>query len=58
MSDHLAIIFDAILKPHIPKKPIRNAYQFHKADKILLKMKTKAVLDKFIKSDLTKNDIL
>ena len=32
-------------------------YQFHKADKISLKMKAKAVLDKFIKSDPTKNDI-
>ena len=32
-------------------------YKFHKADKILLKTKAKAVLDKFIKSDPTKNDI-
>ena len=32
-------------------------YQFHKADKISLKMKAKAVLDNFIKSDPTKNDI-
>ena len=32
-------------------------YKFHKADKISLKMKAKAVLDKFIKSDPTKNDI-
>ena len=32
-------------------------YQFHKADKISLKMKAKAALDKFIKSDPTKNDI-
>ena len=32
-------------------------YQFHKADKTSLKMKAKAVLDKFIKSDPTKNDI-
>ena len=42
---------------HIPKKPSRKVYQFHKADKISLKMKAKAVLDKFIKSDPTKNDI-
>ena len=32
-------------------------YQFHKEDKISLKMKAKAVLDKFIKSDPNKNDI-
>ena len=32
-------------------------YQFHKEDKISLKMKAKVVLDKFIKSDPTKNDI-
>ena len=32
-------------------------YQFHKADKISLKMKAKAALDKFLKSDPTKNDI-
>ena len=32
-------------------------YQFHKVDKISLKMKAKAALDKFIKSDSTKNDI-
>ena len=32
-------------------------YQFHKADKISLKMKAKAVIDKFIKSDPTKNNI-
>ena len=57
ISDHLAIIFDVNLKPHIPKKPSRKVYQFHKADKISLKMKAKAVLDKFIKSDPTKNDI-
>ena len=57
ISDHLAIIFDANLKPHIPNKPSRKVYQFHKADKISLKMKAKAVLDKCIKSDPTKNDI-
>ena len=57
ISDHLAIIFDANLKPHIPKKPSRKVYQFHKANKISLKMKAKAVLDKFVKSDPTKNDI-
>ena len=57
ISDHLAIIFDVNLKPHIPKKPRRKVYQFHKADKISLKMTAKAVLDKSIKSDPTKNDI-
>ena len=57
ISDHLAIIFDVNHKRHIPKKPSRKVYQFHKADKISLKMKAKAVLDKFIKSDPTKNDI-
>ena len=34
ISDHLAIIFDVNLKPHIPKKPSRKVYQFHKADTI------------------------
>ena len=57
ISDHLAIIFDVNLRPCIPRKPSRKVYQFHKADKISLKMKAKAVLDKFIKSDPTKNDI-
>ena len=57
ISDHLVIIFDVDLKPHIPKKPCRKVYQFHKAEKISLKMKAKAVLSKFIKSDPTKNDI-
>ena len=57
ISDHLAIIFDANLKPHMPKKPRRKVYQFHTADNISLKMKTKAVFDKFIKFDPTKNDI-
>ena len=57
ISDHLAIIFDVNLKPHIKKKPSRKVYQFHKADKISLKTKAKAVLDKCIKSDPTKNDI-
>ena len=65
ISDHLAIIFDVNLKPHIPKKPSRKVYQFHKADhiteymntEISLKMKAKAVLYTFIKSDPTKNDI-
>ena len=42
ISDHLAIIFDVNLKPHIPRKPSRKVYQFHKADKISLKMKAKA----------------
>ena len=32
-------------------------HQFHKSDKISLKMKAKAVLDEFIMSDPTKNDI-
>ena len=57
ISDHLAIIFDVNLKPHIPKKPSRKVYQFHKADKISLKMKAKAVFYKFMKSGRTKNDI-
>ena len=57
ISDHLAIIFNVNLKPHMPRKPSRKVYQFHKADEISLKMKAKAVLDKFIKSDPTKNDI-
>ena len=57
ISDRLAIIFDVNLKHHISKKPSRMVYQFHKEDKISLKMKTKAVLSKFIKSDPTKNDI-
>ena len=39
ISYHLAIIFDVNLEPHIPKKPSRKAYHFHKADKISLKMK-------------------
>ena len=58
ISDHLAIIFDVNLKHPMPKKPSGKVYQFHKADKISLKMKAKAVLDKFIKSDPTKNDII
>ena len=33
ISHHHAIIFDDNLKPHIPKKPSRKVYQFHKADK-------------------------
>ena len=41
VTDHLAIIFDVNLKLHIPKKPSRKVYQFHKADKISLKMKLK-----------------
>ena len=57
ISDHLAIIFDADHKPHIPKKPSRKVYQLHKADKISRRIKAKVVLDKFIKSDPTKNDI-
>ena len=57
ISGHLAIIFDVNLKPHMPKKPSRKVYQFHKADKISLKMKAKAVLHKFIESDPTNNDI-
>ena len=57
ISNHLAIIFNVNLKPHIPKKTSRKEHQFHKADKISLKMKAKAVLDKFIKTDPTKNDI-
>ena len=57
ISDHLAIIFDVNLKPHIPKKPSRKGFQINKADKISLKVKAKAVLDKFLKSDPTKNDI-
>ena len=57
ISDHLAIIFDVSLKPHIPKKPSRKVHQFYKADKISLKMKAKAVLDKFTKSVPTKNDM-
>ena len=57
ISDHLAMIFHVNLKPHIPKKPSRKVYQFHKADKISLRIKSKAVLDKFIKSDPTKNYI-
>ena len=43
--------------PHIPMKPGRKVHQFHKADKISLKMKAIVVLDKFIKSDPAKNDI-
>ena len=57
ISDHLAIIFAVNLTPHTPKKPNRKVYQFHKADKILLKMKTRAVSDKFMKPDPTKNYI-
>ena len=41
----------------MPKKPNIKMYKFHKADKILLRLKAKAVLDKFIKSDPTTNDI-
>ena len=52
------MIFDVDLKPHIPKKPNRKVYQFRKADKISLKMKAKAVLDKCIKSNPTENDII
>ena len=58
ISDHLAIIFDANLKPYIPKKPSRKVYQFHEADKISMKMKAKAVMDKLIMSDPTINDII
>ena len=57
ISEHLAIIFYVNLKPYIPREPSRKMYQFHKANKISLKMKDKAVLDKFIKHDPTKNDI-
>ena len=57
ISEHLAEIFHANHKPHILKKSSRKVYQFHKADKISLTMKAKAVLDAFIKSDHTKNDI-
>ena len=58
ISDHLAIIFDVNLKPHIPKKPNENVYQFHKADKISLKMKAKAVLDKFLTLILLKMTLI
>ena len=58
ISDHLAIIFVANLKPHIPRKTCRKVCQFHKADNISLKMKAKAVLDKFIKSDPTKMTLI
>ena len=57
ISDHVAIIFDVNLGPHIPKKPNIKVRQFHKADKISLKMKARAVWDKCKKSDPTKNDI-
>ena len=57
ISDHLAIIFMLTSKPHIPKKAIGMMYQFHKADKISLKLKVTAVFHKFIKSDPAKNDI-
>ena len=57
ISDQLSIIFDVNFKPHIPKKPSRKVYQFHKADNMSLKVKAKTVLDKFRKSDPTKNDI-
>ena len=57
ISDHLAIILNVNLKPHILKKPSRKVCQFHKADEIPLMMKAKAVLYKFMKSDHTKNDI-
>ena len=57
MYDHLAVIFYVNLKPHMPKKPNEKMYQFHKADEIPLKMKAKAALDKFKKSDPTRNDI-
>ena len=49
---HIYIL--SLLKHHFTST---TNYQFHKADKISLKMKAKAVLDKFIKSDPTKNDI-
>ena len=57
ISYHLAIMFDVNIKPHIPKKPNRNVYQLRKADKVSVKMKAKAVLDKFMWPDPTKNDI-
>ena len=57
ISNQVAIIVDANLKLHIPENLIGRVFQFHKAVKILLKMKAKAVLDKFIKSYATKNDI-
>ena len=38
-------------------KSSRKVYQFHKADEISLEIKAIAVLDRFIKSDPTKNDI-
>ena len=53
--NHLAIIFDASNKPHMSQKPIRKMYQFHKADKISLKMKAKAVLDNPAKNDINTN---
>ena len=57
ISEHHAIIFDVDLKPHIPKKPSRKVCHFHKADKISLNIKAKSVLDKFMKSVPTNNDI-
>ena len=45
ISDQLAIIFDANLKPHMPNRPIRKVYKFHKAEEISLKIKAKVVLE-------------
>ena len=42
---------------NLAKKPIRNVCQSHKADEISQKMKAKAVLDNFMKSNPIKNDI-
>ena len=57
ISNHLVEIFDAKLKPHIPKKLIKKVCQFYKAHRVSLKMKAKAVLEEVITSDPTKNDL-
>ena len=58
ISDQLEIIFDANLKPHIPKKPNRKIFQFHKVGNTSLRMKAKAVLCTFIKSNPTKMTLI
>ena len=55
--DRLAVMFDVDLGPRMPGRPGGRVYQFHRADGMSLKMKARAVLDKFMGSDPTGDDI-